>query len=101
MKSPPVQYSDSEARDGRRGLHRRPHRALVRFSPDGLVGRAGSVTVMVALPALREVLAGRDFRRLFGVRLVGQYGDGLLQAALATFVLFSPERQPNTTECGD
>ena len=43
---------------------------------------------MVALPALREVLAGRDFRRLFGVRLVGQFGDGLLQASLATFVLF-------------
>lgn len=50
---------------------------------------------MVALPALREVLAGRDFRLLFGVRLVGQFGDGLLQAALATFVLFSPERQPD------
>jgi MFS family permease len=50
---------------------------------------------MVALPALREVLAERDFRRLFGVRLVGQFGDGLLQAALATFVLFSPERQPD------
>jgi MFS family permease len=50
---------------------------------------------MVALPALRELLAGRDFRRLFGTRLVGQFGDGLLQAALATFVLFSPERQPD------
>ena len=50
---------------------------------------------MVALPALREVLAGRDFRRLFGVRLVAQLGDGLLQAALATFVLFSPEREPD------
>ena len=48
-----------------------------------------------ALSALREVLAGRDFRRLFGVRLVAQFGDGLLQAALATFVLFSPERQPD------
>jgi MFS family permease len=50
---------------------------------------------MVALPALREVLAGRDFRFLFSVRLVAQFGDGLLQAALATFVLFSPERQPD------
>lgn len=48
-----------------------------------------------ALSALREVLAGRDFRFLFGVRLVAQFGDGLLQAALATFVLFSPERQPD------
>ncbi len=53
---------------------------------------------MVALPALREVLAGRDFRRLFGVRLVAQLGDGLLQAALATFVLFSPEREPNAAK---
>ena len=53
---------------------------------------------MVALPALRAVLAGRDFRRLFGVRLVAQFGDGLLQAALATFVLFSPEREPNAAK---
>jgi MFS family permease len=53
---------------------------------------------MVALPALREVLAGRDFRYLFSVRLVAQFGDGLLQAALATFVLFSPERQPDAVK---
>jgi MFS family permease len=53
---------------------------------------------MVALPALREVLSGRDFRRLFGVRLVAQFGDGMLQAALATFVLFSPERQPDAVK---
>lgn len=50
---------------------------------------------MVAVPALRAVLAGPDFRKLFSVRLVGQFSDGLLQSALATFVLFSPERQPN------
>ena len=50
---------------------------------------------MVAFSALRDVLARRDFRYLFAVRLVGQFGDGLLQAALATFVLFSPERQPD------
>ncbi len=49
---------------------------------------------MAALSNLRAVLAVRDFRRLFSVRLAGQFGDGLLQAALATFVLFSPERQP-------
>jgi MFS family permease len=59
---------------------------------------SGSVTGMVALPALREVLAGRDFRYLFSVRLVAQFGDGLLQAALATFVLFSPERQPDAVK---
>jgi len=49
---------------------------------------------VAALGNLRAVLAVRDFRRLFSVRLAGQFGDGLLQAALATFVLFSPERQP-------
>lgn len=49
---------------------------------------------MAALTNLRSVLVVRDFRRLFGVRLTGQFADGLLQAALATFVLFSPERQP-------
>jgi MFS family permease len=49
---------------------------------------------VAALTNLRAVIVVRDFRRLFGVRLAGQFGDGLLQAALATFVLFSPERQP-------
>lgn len=43
---------------------------------------------------LRAVLAGPRFRLLFASRLVAQAGDGMLQAALATFVLFSPERQP-------
>lgn len=47
---------------------------------------------MFATP-LREVLRSRDFRRLFSVRLTGQFCDGLFQSALATFVLFSPERQ--------
>src|SRR6056297_118405 len=45
--------------------------------------------------ALRAVLANQDFRRLYSTRLAGQFGDGLLQSALATFVLFSPERQPD------
>lgn len=49
---------------------------------------------MAALTNLREVLVVRDFRHLFAVRILGQFADGLLQAALATFVLFSPERQP-------
>lgn len=50
---------------------------------------------MVAVPALRDLLAARDFRRLYAVRLIAQFGDGLLQAALATFILFSPEREPD------
>lgn len=48
----------------------------------------------MALTNLRAVIAVRDFRRLFATRLLGQGADGMLQAALATFVLFSPERQP-------
>ncbi|HSK26606.1 MAG TPA: MFS transporter, partial [Jiangellales bacterium] len=45
------------------------------------------------LADLRTVLRGRDFRRLFAVRLTGQFGDGVLQVALASYVFFSPERQ--------
>jgi MFS family permease len=41
---------------------------------------------------LRTVLRGRDFRRLFAVRLVSQAGDGIFQVALASLVFFSPER---------
>lgn len=32
-------------------------------------------------------------RKLLAIRVLGQSGDGLLQTALATFMLFSPERQ--------
>ena len=52
---------------------------------------------MVALPVFRSLLAERHFRALFSTRLVGQFGDGFFQAALASFVLFSPEREPNAT----
>ena len=53
---------------------------------------------MARFPAMRELLRTRDFRRLWSVRLVGQFSDGLLQASLATFVLFSPERQPDAVK---
>ena len=53
---------------------------------------------MARFPAMRELLRTRDFRRLWSVRLVGQFADGLLQASLATFVLFSPERQPDAVK---
>ena len=42
--------------------------------------------------ALREVVSVPDFRRLLRVRLVGQFGDGLFQAALFSAVFFNPER---------
>lgn len=53
---------------------------------------------MARFPAMRELLRTRDFRRLWSVRLIGQFSDGLLQASLATFVLFSPERQPDAVK---
>jgi len=34
-------------------------------------------------------------KKLFAVRWMGQFTDGLFQSALASFVLFSPERQPS------
>ena len=43
-------------------------------------------------PGRYSVLAQPGFRRLLTVRLIGQFGDGLLQVALASFVFFSPER---------
>ena len=42
-----------------------------------------------SLSVLRHV----NSRELLAVRIFGQAGDGLLQTALATFVLFSPQRE--------
>jgi MFS family permease len=40
---------------------------------------------------LRQVLAAPGFRGLMGVRLAGQFADGLFQAALFSAVFFNPE----------
>ncbi|MFE0735601.1 MFS transporter [Streptomyces sp. NPDC058855] len=42
---------------------------------------------------LRVLLRLRDFRRLLTVRLLSQSADGVYQVALATYVVFSPEKQ--------
>jgi len=44
----------------------------------------------------RTALRGDDFRRLLGMRLVSTLGDGLLQAALITSIVFAPEEQDTT-----
>lgn len=44
---------------------------------------------------LRTVLAERDFRKLFGTRLVAQTGDGIVTAAVGTYVFFSASTFPN------
>ncbi|MFF8813610.1 MFS transporter [Streptomyces pactum] len=42
---------------------------------------------------LRVLLRLRDFRRLLAVRLLSQTADGVYQVALATYVVFSPEKE--------
>lgn len=42
---------------------------------------------------LRVLLRLRDFRNLLAVRLLSQAADGVYQVALATYVVFSPEKQ--------
>ncbi|PNE36456.1 MFS transporter [Streptomyces noursei] len=48
---------------------------------------------MHAVRDLRVLLRLRDFRSLLAARLLSQAADGVFQAALATFVIFSPEKQ--------
>lgn len=57
-------------------------------APDSLAG--------VTHP-LKSALGSPLYRRLLAIRLTGQAGDGMLQSALATFVLFSPERQASAS----
>lgn len=58
--------------------------------------RAPAAGFRILLSGLRSVLTGkhlRDFRLLFATRLIGQLGDGTFQVALASYVIFSPEKQ--------
>src|SRR3954471_11055675 len=56
--------------------------------------RAGEDDRVTALRHLVHLLRGRWFRRLFSVRLASQFTDGVFQVALASYVVFSPERAP-------
>lgn len=47
---------------------------------------------------LRQLLRSALFRRLFATRLVGQFGDGVFQVALAAYVVFSPEKQATAAD---
>lgn len=47
---------------------------------------------------LRKLLRSGLFRRLFATRLIGQFGDGVFQVALAAFVVFSPEKEATAAE---
>ncbi|MFD1657653.1 MFS transporter [Streptomyces caeni] len=48
---------------------------------------------MSVMRDLRVLLRFRDFRRLLAIRLLSQGADGIYQVALATYVVFSPEKQ--------
>ncbi len=50
---------------------------------------------MELVRGLRRLWRHQLFRRLLAVRVATQSCDGLLQIALASYVLFSPERQPD------
>ena len=43
--------------------------------------------------SVKEILFDRKLIRLLRIRWTGQLTDGIFQSALASFVLFSPERQ--------
>jgi MFS family permease len=47
---------------------------------------------------LRAVLEERDFRRLFGTRLVSQFSDGIFQFGVVGYAFFSPEQQTTAVE---
>lgn len=48
---------------------------------------------MAVTADLRVLLRFADFRRLLVVRLLSQLSDGVYQVALATYVVFTPEKQ--------
>lgn len=52
--------------------------------------RVGRMAVVRDLSTLIRL---RDFRRLLAIRLLSQGADGVYQVGLATYVVFSPERQ--------
>jgi MFS family permease len=56
-----------------------------RMSPFGWLTRSAFVS------DLRTVLAERNFRRLFSVRLISQTGDGIVTAGIGTYVFFNAE----------
>jgi len=48
---------------------------------------------MAVVRDLSTLLRLRDFRRLLAIRLLSQGADGVYQVGLATYVVFSPEKQ--------
>ncbi|HZG94891.1 MAG TPA: MFS transporter [Mycobacteriales bacterium] len=54
---------------------------------------------MIRVPnGVVRLTRGRRFRQLLSTRMLGQVGDGVFQVSLASFVLFSPERQTSAAQ---
>jgi len=49
-------------------------------------------------PGVRQLARQRRFLQLLGTRVAGQSGDGVFQASLASFVLFSPEHHTSAAK---
>ena len=50
---------------------------------------------MKLIPALRRLWRHAAFRRLLTLRILSQAADGTLQVGMASYLLFSPQSQPN------
>lgn len=48
--------------------------------------------------SLTALLRGADFRRLLTARVLSQLSDGVFQVSLASYVIFSPERQSSPAD---
>lgn len=68
------------------------------MSADGCPDAAEVRFATATQPARGHLLARGDLRRLLGVRLFGQFADGVFQASLAGAVLFNPERQAHASD---
>jgi MFS family permease len=55
-------------------------------------------TLMITLWAMKLLAKFGALPKLLQVRWTGQLTDGMFQSALASFILFSPERQPNAVK---
>jgi len=52
-------------------------------------------TLVITLCAMKLIARFGSLPKLLRVRWTGQLTDGMFQSALASFILFSPERQPD------
>ena len=55
-------------------------------------------TLEITLCAMKLIAKFGELPKLLQVRWTGQLTDGIFQSALASFILFSPERQPDAVK---